>query len=186
MEFLYYDGTQLFWIEDGKTVAKYAATSGHGLDFGSVDYQKPESQCEKDEGPIPEGNYKLEAWINNKIPGYTVSDGHCTVKSGHGIQEVPVGKDTDNFKPGASCIELWGPNRVKLQPFDDETKQKCGGRRNGFYLHDSHKGGSSGCIEIGPHFFQRLREWVKAHPKKRSISLAVHYLGKTTRGNTER
>ena len=49
----------------------------------------------------------------------------------------------------------WGENRVRLNALHiDNPKAR---NRGGFYLHDSTKGFTHGCIEIEPRFFARLR-----------------------------
>jgi L,D-transpeptidase catalytic domain len=190
MEFIYYDGTKLFWLKDGKTAASFDASSGHGFDLSSDDFQKPSKQCVPWEGSIPEGTYRLDTWINSKVPDYTVKNGACDLNRQHGVQKVPKEKKMKPTGSGGSCIHLWGPNRVNLHPHDQQTRTACTPRRNGFYLHDSKKGGSSGCIEIGASFFKMLREWVKKNnpknEKKQLLLLAVKYLGTTTRGNTKK
>lgn len=47
----------------------------------------------------------------------------------------------------------WGYNRIRLESADEKTRKACGGKRGGFYIHDSTKGYSHGCIEVEPVFF---------------------------------
>lgn len=190
-EWLWYRGKTLNWMVDSKIVETWAATSGHDstLSDDRKDYQTPAKQCVPYEGPIPEGTYRLESFIVSKKMSYGVVDGACNLYRGPGgIQEVTT--KTKGTDPGGSCVELWGPNRVRLLAFDQVAQNACSGSRSGFYIHDSSKGGSSGCIEVGPGFFQRLRTWTKKHnPKNRKtmkspMLLLVKYFDKSTRGAT--
>jgi hypothetical protein len=192
MPYLIYDGTKLYWMDGKKTVATFDATSGHGTDFSDdgKDYQKPEKQCVPWEGPIPEGTYRLDTWINSKVPDYSLIDGVCSLHRQTGVQVVPKEKKNKQAIEGGSCLELWGPNRVNLYPNDKETLNHCTPRRSGFYIHDSSKGASSGCIEVGAGFFKQLREWIKSNnpknQKNQRILLYVNYKkATTTRGNTK-
>jgi len=64
--------------------------------------------------------------------------------------------------------------------------------RGGFYIHDSTKGYTHGCIEVEPRFFEVLRHLIATmqsphgRPKDR-LNLLVKYLpGQTTNGGTYR
>lgn len=41
----------------------------------------------------------------------------------------------------------WGYNRIRLESADEKTRKACGGKRGGFYIHDSTKGYSHGCMK---------------------------------------
>ena len=190
-EWLWYRGKSLHWLIDRKVVQTWPATSGHDstLSDDGKDYQVPSQQCVSFEGPIPEGTYRLESFIVSKKMSYGVVGGACNLYRGPGgIQEVTT--KTKGTDPGGSCIELWGPNRVRLVAHDQVAQKACSGSRSGFYIHDSSKGGSSGCIEVGSGFFQQLRTWTKTNnPKNRKkisspMLLVVKYYDKTTRGKT--
>ena len=190
MAFLTYSGTKVLWYEGINVEAAFDATSGHGLEFSAKDYQVPSEQCVPFDGPIPEGMYRLDTWINAKVPNYSVVGGVCNLHRQSGVQVVPKEKKSKPMVSGGSCLDLWGPNRVNLYPYDQATRNRCNPRRYGFYIHDSNKGGSSGCIEIGVGFFKKLREWIKKNnpknKKQQEILLSVAYTEKTTRGNTLR
>jgi len=56
--------------------------------------------------------------------------------------------------------------------------------RKGFYIHDSTKGFSHGCIEIQPSFFIALKSFVQT-TRRSSLVLKVAYVpGRATNGGT--
>jgi hypothetical protein len=57
-------------------------------------------------------------------------------------------------------------HRIRFEPADEKTKRRCSHRRSGFYLHDSTKGYSHGCIEVQGSFFGALRSVIRE--KKRT------------------
>ena len=133
MDTLHYDGTTLTW----NTKGSYKATSGMN------GYQKPEFQCVKDRGPVPEGNYYVPL-----IEGKDAKDdggGICQLSPSWQIQKITRGTKAGICEP---YWANWGYNRVRFEPSDKLTKSKCDPKRSGFYLHDSTKGFSHGCIEI--------------------------------------
>lgn len=77
-------------------------------------------------------------------------------KSIMGIQKIPRGKnDASECEP---YWAQWGQNRARMEPADSSTQNKClPVMRGGFYLHDSTKGFSHGCIEVEINLFVQLR-----------------------------
>ena len=73
-----------------------------------------------------------------------------------------------------------------MEPANESTKKKCSPiHRGGFYLHDSTKGYSHGCIEVESKLFGHLRKYHDAS-KKQFIILQVKYVaGKNTNGGTK-
>lgn len=72
-----------------------------------------------------------------------------------------------------------------LNPQDDVTKRSCLPiKRGGFYLHDSTKGYSHGCIEVEGAFFTQLRAYIKINKEKR-LKLQIKYSGGSTYGGTK-
>ncbi len=84
----------------------------------------------------------------------------------------------------------WGRNRVRILAHDQKTRAACITRRDGFYLHDSVKGFSHGCIEVEPRFFFDLYDYIDAMKRRRlqrreQLLLRVAYIpGRTTYGGT--
>ncbi len=174
---LIYNGTKLHW--DG--LGSWNASSG------LPGYQEPKYQNLRDKGPIPEGLLRVPLAIggNAKIIWYQ-REGHEIVESQmdrkHEIQslqciEHPWEKDQ------VVIFEQWGSNRVRLKKVS-LTYPNCN-HRAGFYLHDSTKGFSHGCIEVDTDFFRALRDYSRKHfGQEKSLLLEVKYIGDSTYGNT--
>lgn len=166
---LEYDGQILTWKRKHQT---YKATSGALL------YQKPAEQCTKDVGPVPEGTYKLRLARS----GTAKDDGtlRCHLMAGSGIQTIPR-------SPAVVCGDYyaaWGINRVRIEAADNATKQACGGSRDFFYLHDSTKGYSHGCIEVEGTFFKSLRAEADKHIRRHLLLRVKYVAGRSTYGGT--
>jgi len=121
----------------------YKATSG------LTGTQKAKFQNQKDHGPIPEGTYRLLA----KDVGVTKSSGGELLTGRPGIETLP---------PNPLLLEQWGPDRVFLEILKID-RPDCR-KRNGFYLHDSTKGFTHGCIEIEARLFTDLRNLALKKP----------------------
>lgn len=201
-EYLEYDGQELHWHHDDGTTETFAATSGFlGFDEDTgifVGYQEPKQQCVRDRGPIPEGTYYLR--LSEDPDGYADHDGSlgCNLQAGSGIQRIPrggTGTGSTTVAPTAteanSCEPYWanwGSNRVRLEPADSKTTNACSPRRGGFYLHDSTKGFTHGCVEVDTLFFVKLRAFVPVarRRKLRRLTLKVRYIHSTTEGATKK
>lgn len=171
---LYYNGQRLQWWAKGT----FRATSG------MPGMQHPRLQCDPRGGPLPEGSY----FFRLREDGAPARAGsNCTLLPAWYLQTIP--RDA----VAGTCEQYWinwGRNRVRLMPADRETARACQPRRGGFYLHDSTKGYSHGCIEVEGRFFDVLRQEVAAVLRQRSRSadklmLLVRYnAGMTTNGGT--
>lgn len=164
-----YDGQKLQWW-------------GHGVfkaSSGLNGYQMPTEECNKGSGPIPEGVYKV--LLADR--GMAVGDlNDCTLQAGWGIQKIPRGAQVGLCEvPWAA----WGNNRARMEPADEATTAKCHPfRRSGFYLHDSTKGFSHGCIEVEGRLFPLLRSHHQI-TRKNTLTLKVKYVpGRSTYGGT--
>ena len=153
-----YDGQILTWLPDGQ---KFKATSGlieRVEDAGGkariVDHRVPAQQCVPDAGPIPQGTYYLEVRLDPRK--YARDDGtsRCNLRPAGPIQYIPRGGDPTRGPKGAEAGDCedhwanWGQHRVALKPADTRTAKSCSPARGGFYLHDSTKGFTHGCIEV--------------------------------------
>ncbi len=186
MASLKYNGIELVWIEGGKIKYLFPATSGiHAYD-GKRSFQRPADQCVKDAGPIPEGTYALRLQYNSNLISEVADPVTCRLKAAKGIQQIPTGdakKGTDHCTP---YWNNWGYNRVRVDPYDTKARKACSGNRSGFYIHDSHKGYTHGCIEVQHTFFVYLYRLVNSNSKQKSMLLDVDYgKKKTTRGSTK-
>ena len=169
---LYYDGQTVKWSDKGTIFKATSGMKGH---------QVPGEQCIPDAGPVPEGEYKV--FIADH--GIAKDDGRgiCALKPSWGIQEIPRGA-----KAG-SCDRYWanwGKNRARMEPANESTKKSCAPvNRGGFYLHDSTKGFSHGCIEVETSLFKHLRNH-HSSTKKQYVIIQVKYVaGRGTNGGTK-
>jgi hypothetical protein len=154
-----YNGTKVDWLG----VGSYNATSG------LPDHQVASDQTKKDEGPIPEGLYAIPL----KVAGNAKYDRSGNLIGGwNGIEAMP-----DSQLNGETVWwPEWGRNRVRLTKLYVKDAKARG--RDGFFLHDSTKGYTHGCIEVDTHFFDRLRLQAAAATKpgaKKTLILKVAY-----------
>lgn len=169
MEDLVFNGNQLQWHGKGA----FKASSG------MQGAQQPSLQCLPEKGPVPEGTYYLSLMLG----GAAEDDGSgvCQLKPSWQIQTIPRGAAAGSCDP---YWANWGSNRVRFEPADNATRTKCKPSRSGFYLHDSTKGYSHGCIEVQEAFFVLLRAHAGSTNKKR-LTLRVTYKGvSSTYGGT--
>ena len=173
LDWIEYTGQSLSWYagEPGNratlVIPKCAATSG------LTNYQEPRLANVRDAGPVPAGWYTVDL---RPDPWRVATIGPTgKLNSNVGIQRIPrLGNDG---LPLRDIPGLWGSWRARLQA------DKPTGRDN-FYLHDSHKGETSGCIETCTELFQQLFMYRMIAD---SIRVHVDYTGVTsTRGPTRR
>ena len=173
---LLYDGPRLQWHGHGI----FRATSG------LRGHQAASLQCDPTGGPIPEGSYFFFLREDNIVPQPT---DNCRIPAVWGLQRIPSGSEAGGCEP---YWALWGRNRIRLNPVDSLPRKACPVPRAGFYLHDSAKGYSHGCIEVEPRFFNVLRHFIATlhsphGTSKDKLHLLVKYLpGQTTNGGTYR
>jgi hypothetical protein len=148
-----YDGKVLQWTPFGK-VEKYAATSG------APGYQTPDKEVVEDLGPVPEGHYTVPI----RLGGYAYLIGVTEEPIGlrpqfdreDSIENMPENVEFGDVTKGSPFPNFpdWGCHRVRLTTVSyDNPKVK---RPGGFYIHDSTKGYSKGCIETSHLFFEHL------------------------------
>jgi len=177
-DILKYDGKRLHWNHpgDGNPAAKYKATSGF------TRYQIAAKQCTKNAGPIPEGTYSFRLVIDPKKYARDDGKGQCNLRPSQKIQQIPRGARA------GSCERYWsnwGWNRVRIEAADTKTRKACSPRRGGFYLHDSTKGYTHGCIEVEQIFFNRIVKYAKKAIGKK-LYLVVDYAFTSTYGSTKK
>lgn len=72
-----------------------------------------------------------------------------------------------------------------MEGADLATRNACMPTRSGFYLHDSTKGYSHGCIEVETTFFAALKSRAKNSRSRNYFILKVKYVGnRVTNGGT--
>jgi hypothetical protein len=178
---LYYNGTSLSWPARSRT---YNATSGLdvGNPQGGSDSRDSQYSCVKDFGPVPEGIYTLSTVVDPKT--YATADfDQCKLDPGTDIQKIPRGAMAKSCE---SYWVNWGTNRVRLTPADGTTRDACTPVRDGFYLHDSTKGFSHGCVELDTSFFTDLYDFSKSSTHHRRLTLEVKYTSQSTYGGTKK
>jgi hypothetical protein len=173
-----YDGQVLDWRHRGT----FRATSG------LPGRQSPELQCVPEAGPLPEGLYALGLEVDRK-PARDDGHGDCRLIPSPKLQTIPRGA------AAGVCEQFWtnwGVNRVGLKAANVATRNRCKPRRDGFYLHDSTKGYSHGCIEVEGSFFVVLRSYIGEIQRRQSriknqLLLEVRYVqDRQTSGGTKR
>lgn len=165
-EDMLYDGDELDWYG----VSIYKATSG------MAGHQSADQQTTRDAGPVPEGTYSLTLKIAGTARVLDVKK--ARLDTNQGIQSLD-GMPAPDGKVYWS--QAWGLNRVRLNALRiDNPKAR---HRGGFYLHDSTKGYTHGCIEVDTRFFARLRQMAEdeaANKKGRKmLILKVKYPTRT-------
>jgi hypothetical protein len=172
-DYLEYTGTRLIW--HGRPTESFLATSG------MVGSQSPNFQCRQDAGPVPEGTYYLKLTIDAAPYASEDDSGTCTLRPSPLIQKIPRGTQAGSCEP---YWENWGWNRVRFEAADSKTADKCNGNRSGFYIHDSSKGFTHGCIETEQLFFARLLKYAQTS-KGKTMPLKVKYSSASTYGGTK-
>ena len=162
---LIYDGQKLTWDEPGNP-ATYKASSGligpkHRMFLydGAIhvfmeDYRWTWYEKMRDHGPIPSGIYKVATGVPRN-PYATYDPSICGLTNSFTIQQIPRGGKEDD-EPGRTTAGRceapwanWGYHRVGLVPHSGMVAP----HRSGFYIHDSSKGFTHGCVETEQKFF---------------------------------
>jgi hypothetical protein len=149
-EDMVYDGDDLDWIG----VASFPASSG------LPGHQIASEEIVKDHGPVPQGMYVLS--LKDGGTARVTDPANNKIQPATGIQDM-----VKMPGPGGAFYhsDAWGNNRVRIDPLViDNPKAR---HRSGFYIHDSTKGYSHGCIEVNPKFFDMLRAFALAQRSKK-------------------
>lgn len=160
-------------IQAWKGTGKFRATSGLS------GFQYPSNQCLPDKGPIPQGIYKV--LLTDRGAARDDGTGYCNLQAGWGIQSIPRGSAAGQCEP---YWANWGYNRVRLEPADVKTTKACTPSRGGFYIHDSSKGFSHGCIEVERRFFSTLRARATTNLTGYFLLHVRYVAGRVTNGGT--
>jgi hypothetical protein len=191
-------GNKVYWY-GGKYGDKsdlkytYKATSGVKMatfsDGTKRSLQVAKDQNIKGNGPTVEGRYKL-----NLKPDPTrkaeIKNGDLIRDKERGIQNLEGMPDLDN--PGRTYNSpAWGENRVPLIPIDvkqpNNTPTKEDDRDlTSFYFHDSTKGESHGCIEVGTEFFDQLIKYRSEGNEEIQVQVKYPNPNHKTNGGTEK
>lgn len=186
MDWLQARGDSVFWYggelnDMSELKYTFASTSGYAEydENGDVieSYQKAEYQFLENLGPTPEGVYEI-----NLEPSPTR---HAKIIGNQYIPNNLGGIEMTEYEENGIRYSSsdWGHFRARLTPISVNRKIK----RNikSFYLHDSKKGYTHGCIEVESLLFDFL---INYREDKSSIKLKVQYpsLNHITNGGTRR
>jgi|688.fasta_scaffold729437_1 hypothetical protein len=165
---LKYNGTVLDW----SSIGKWKATSG------MPGFQNSLEQFKMDKGPIPEGQYLVPLKIGGNATlvnpkrdaAGNITESQLDIRSEiESLQCITDPRDHSKVV----LFSNWGSNRVRLTR--QRVKHPRAAHRGGFYLHDSTKGYSHGCIEVQTAFFTSLRDFSKKNSKRHFLILEVNY-----------
>lgn len=163
------------------------------FDASSGTFPIASAQDQESSGPVPEGRYVFLAKFDPLQN--TVEKANALLKEGDKPGKGPFG----NFRQGIQRLPVggngpvnvqWGETRVRLEP----QFKLPGKRTGGFYLHDSKKGYTSGCVEVrrndtGLLFFDALVSYALSDRAKRRPNLVIQVIYRdkltSTRGRTE-
>lgn len=123
--YLLFNGIELCWIENEKSVDCWSAASGVPA------YSSPAFQSVKDKGPIPE-----EKWH--------VRQDRYQSKPPRGVDWIQDFKEQFGGGTWPGGTEAWGKNRIWLTP----KKGTITFGRSGFSIHGGDTPGSAGCIDL--------------------------------------
>lgn len=164
--------------------AKKILWAGHGIfnaSSGLPYLQNSSEMCNSNGGPLPEGYYKV--FLTEMGTALDDGKGVCNLQPAWGIQSIPRGAAAGRCEPRWAN---WGVNRARMEPADSKTKNRCSPvMRGGFYLHDSVKGFSHGCIEVDKVIFSKLRSFHKQTKKQFLIVKVIYSKDGVTYGNTK-
>ncbi len=168
--------------DKSKQILQLDATSGyHGYRIAGESTKKdPEGKSVP--GPVPQGKWS----INLQPDVYTRmakqnTDRTLKPNPQGGMELIPNSRspDTNRMVQGEWH---WGHMRARLEP---QTRKQLHGRENNFYIHDSHKGETHGCVETKSEIMEFLLGYRVNHER---IDVDVTYkdASTSTRGKTER
>ena len=177
----------LDWIEyTGQQLTLYGGNAGNRAQprrtcpatSGGPNNQTPLDQTLPDVGPVPAGLYSV-----NLVPdpfrtaNVDPTNGQVLSNPVGGIEQVPDSYTTQNGRtfiyPG------WGTWRMRLDPRRGNTF----GRSN-FYLHNSHKGYTHGCVETCNELLNDVVNY-RSNGNK-AIDVLIRYTTPSTNGGTAR
>jgi hypothetical protein len=181
---LIYTGKWLVWVRALPAQLSTNAPHFFAATSGLLGHQVAREKCNENHGPLPEGTYSLLAAIDKQQANVQMANamGEQSISNRRdGIQFLRIGGNGPVDAP-------WGTMRVQLNPVKGDM---C--KRSGFYLHNSHKGFSHGCIEVGASttgadFFTALQGYVMeaGHYSQLTVRVKYSFPEQTTVGATYR
>ncbi|MCX6323304.1 MAG: RHS repeat-associated core domain-containing protein [Sphingobacteriales bacterium] len=144
-----YNGTKVIIYEgkEGSTKKSKVITESNGTS-GSTNHQFADEQFDRNPiypGPVPEGNYKIDLTLDpNRKVVFDPESG--AANRDRGIQQIPhFTQRNDGNKQ--NNWDVWGTVRARLEKDPGNNDPRMRGENDGYYLHDSDKGNTHGCIE---------------------------------------
>jgi hypothetical protein len=180
MEDLFQDNAPIWFKYDGQYVYCYRGSYGQAgtpvakfkASSGLPGFQRAKYVDTKEKGPVPEGKYWIMLLPNpTRVAKSDKASGALVPNPVGGIEKIPP--FTINSKDETIIYPGWGNTRARL--FADRTTQTFG--RNNFYLHDSHKGFSHGCIETSSQVFDLL---IRSRQSFTKVAFMVDYQDSNT------
>lgn len=183
---LKYDGTTLniynsVYLDETGLINTYPATSGlENLQIAK--YESIKYAC------IPEGEYRVDLTKNFLSKARILhsknsrtGDDEYDLYSSTGVQLIPW---YDSKFPNVT-FPGWGQWRARLEKVTTKSNNSQTRTRDNFYLHDSYKGYSHGCVETYTELYYDMAHWKKQGIS--SILLVVEYPNSETKtnGNTK-
>jgi hypothetical protein len=180
--YLYFDGRKLQWIVDGKVVKTWEAVSGRTKlnTFGDKNAEAmvkkygdnyKEFMKEKEQGPIPSGNYTVSQ-VQERTNGNATQ--FIQGKSYKQLFDLMMAGSKHDWNSGvAPDLIAWGDFRLPItKKGDTETYG-----RGSFYIHGGGIPGSIGCIDLTTgmnDFAKYFLDWKSKNPNKK-MNLVVRY-----------
>jgi len=171
----------LDWIEyTGQRLTVYSGNFGDRSGIleqckatsGLPDRQSPAFQG-IEAGPVPAGLYKINLQLNPSRFASLAADG-SNLYSNFGVQRI---RDHYRLPDGNSVIPAgWGTWRARLE------KVKVNSKRDNFYLHNSTKGYTHGCVETCDDLYDRFSKYHQQGLG--SILVNIRYTTESTNGGT--
>ena len=186
----------LDWVEyTGEKINLYSGELGDKSNLkkscpstsGMPGAQSKDDTSKPDEGPIPEGDYSVDL---RPDPERVAQHNNGSMIPGYGIEQIPPstapvrdegeGEDYGGEWGEAPTYDFapWGSWRARLiSKKGTDTK-----KRTSFYLHNSHKGYTHGCIETCDDLLEEMKRLRK--DGQEALDVRVSYQDKTTKGGT--
>lgn len=168
LDWIEYTGMTLNWYGGNVGDRSKILSSGNAAS-GNMRSQSSSNCSKKDVGPIPPGEYSIDL---EPDPNRVVKGIGTGTTPGRGIEKFPA----DYYTSSGTLVTFrdWGTWRAALKP---SSSNKMMGRDN-FYLHDSKKGFTKGCIESPSNMYEKLVNYRNAGNKM--IAVLVNYTDERT------
>jgi len=129
-------------------------------------------------GPVRRGTYRIDLSLDPNRWAKVAPSGDNLLSAG-GVQRIHPKYPVPNMPGYVYDMSQWGTWRARLDPVDAPTK-----RSGGFYIHNSTKGFTHGCIESCDGLYSRFVAYRDQGLK--SIDVLVDYTTGNTNGGTKK